>query len=49
VSSSCRVVRAAAAFFEHLDRQLPPERDPDGEPSMNDFQVSDYSRPLSEL
>lgn len=34
-----RTVRATASFFEDLDRQLPSERGPDGEPSTNDFQT----------
>ena len=33
------VVRATLAFFEDLDRQLGPERGPNGEPSANDFQA----------
>lgn len=33
------VVRATLAFFEDLDRQLGPERGPNGEPSTNDFQA----------
>ena len=32
-------VRAAADFFEDLDRQLGTERGPDGEPSTTDFQT----------
>lgn len=32
-------VRAALEFFADLDRQLPAERGPQGEPSTNDFQV----------
>lgn len=32
-------VRATAAFFEDLDRQLGAERGPNGEPSTNDFQA----------
>lgn len=34
-----RTVRATAGFFEDLDRQLPSERGPNGEPSAHDFQV----------
>ena len=30
-------VRAAAGFFQDLDRQLRAERGPNGEPSTNDF------------
>lgn len=32
-------VRASASFFEDLDRQLRPERGPNGEPSTTDFQA----------
>lgn len=32
-------VRATAQFFEDLDRQLDPERGPNGEPSVVDFQT----------
>ena len=32
-------VRASASFFEDLDRQLRPERGPNGEPSTTDFQT----------
>ena len=39
MTSSRRVVRATASFFEDLDRQLPSERGPNGEPSTNDFQT----------
>jgi hypothetical protein len=39
VSASRREVRASAAFFEDLDRQLRPERGPNGEPSRTDFQA----------
>ena len=39
-----RRVRATAAFFEDLDRQLPPERGAEGEPSTNDFQVFELLR-----
>jgi hypothetical protein len=34
-----REVRALASFFEDLDRQLPAERGPAGEPSTIDFQA----------
>ena len=34
-----REVRATLEFFADLDRQLPSERGPHGEPSTNDFQV----------
>jgi len=39
VTEARRIVRATAGFFEDLDRQLPSERGPDGEPSAHDFQV----------
>ena len=39
-----RTVRATQRFFEDLDRQLPAERGPNGEPSTNDFQVLDLLR-----
>lgn len=32
-------VRARPEFFADLDRQLPSERGPNGEPSTGDFQV----------
>jgi len=34
-------VRIAPAFFEDLDRQLRPERGPNGEPSVHDFEAGD--------
>ncbi len=34
-----REVRAAVEFFQDLDRQLPTDRGPNGEPSANDFQT----------
>lgn len=37
-------VRIKQSFFEDLDRQLPPERGPNGEPSAHDFQVFDLLR-----
>ena len=36
--SNRRDVRVTASFFEDLDRQLGPERGPNGEPSAIDFQ-----------
>lgn len=39
-----RTVRATASFFEDLDRQLPSERGPNGEPSTNDFQTLELIR-----
>ncbi len=44
MSRSRRTVRATARFFEDLDRQLPFERGPSGEPSTNDFQVFELLR-----
>lgn len=35
---------ATARFFKDLDRQLPDERGPNGEPSTKDFQVLDLLR-----
>jgi len=43
------LARATVAFFEDLDRQLPPERGPDGEPSTNDFQVFELLRSVERL
>jgi hypothetical protein len=34
-----RIVRASPAFFVDLDRQLGPDRGPNGEPSATDFLV----------
>jgi hypothetical protein len=39
-----RTVRATPSFFADLDRQLPPERGPNGEPSTSDFQVYELLR-----
>ncbi len=44
MSDGRRTVRATVSFFEDLDRQLPQERGPDGEPSVNDFQVFELLR-----
>lgn len=44
MSSTRRVVRATPRSFEDLDRQLRPERGPNGEPSTNDFQVFELIR-----
>jgi hypothetical protein len=44
VSAARRTVRATATFFEDVDRQLPPERGPNGEPSANDFEVFELLR-----
>ena len=34
---SRRLVRVSGDFFDQLDRQLPAERGPNGEPSASDF------------
>ena len=39
-----RAVRTTSSFFEDLDRQLGAERGPNGEPSVNDFQVFELLR-----
>jgi hypothetical protein len=39
VSGQRREVRATLDFFYDLDRQLPSERGPNGEPSTSDFQT----------
>jgi len=39
VSGERRKVRATLDFFHDLDRQLPTERGPNGEPSTSDFQT----------
>lgn len=39
MSANRRDVRASASFFEDLDRQLRPDRGPNGEPSRTDFQA----------
>jgi len=44
LSSARRRVRATPSFFADLDRQLPAERGPGGEPSTNDFQVFELLR-----
>jgi hypothetical protein len=41
--SEARPVRATPSFFEDLDRQIPSERGPAGEPSTN-FQVFETDR-----
>ncbi len=42
MSGDRREVRATLDFFHDLDRQLPSERGPNGEPSTSDFgQLSD--------
>jgi hypothetical protein len=42
--SERRPVRATYGFFEDLDRQLGPERGPNGEPSRTDFQTVELLR-----
>ncbi len=44
-----RAVRATAGFFDDLDRQLPSERGPSGEPSTNDFQVFELLRVVEQF
>ena len=44
MSDDHRTVRATQQFFEDLDRQLPAERGPNGEPSVHDFQVYELLR-----
>ena len=39
-----RTVRTTQSFFVDLDRQLPSERGPNGEPSAHDFQVFELLR-----
>lgn len=39
-----RTVRTTADFFVDLDAQLRPERGPNGEPSVHDFQVFELLR-----
>lgn len=39
-----RTVRTTPSFFEDLDHQLGSERGPNGEPSVNDFQVFELLR-----
>lgn len=39
MSGGRREVRATLDFFHDLDRQLPSERGPNGEPSASDFQT----------
>ena len=44
-----RAVRATSGFFDDLDRQLPSERRPNGEPSTNDFQVFELLRVVEQF
>jgi hypothetical protein len=44
VTGERRTVRTSPSFFEDLDRQLGSERGPNGEPSVNDFQVFELLR-----
>lgn len=39
-----RTVRTTPSFFEDLDNQLETERGPNGQPSVNDFQVFELLR-----
>jgi len=49
VSGERRSVRTTAGFFEDLDRQLPAERGPNGQPSVHDFQVYELLRVVDEM
>jgi hypothetical protein len=49
VSGDRRTVRTTQQFFEDLDRQLPPERGPHGEPSAHDFQVYELLRVVEQF
>ena len=49
MSGERRPVRATQQFFEDLDRQLPSERGPEGEPSAHDFQVYELLRVVEEF
>jgi len=44
VTGDRRAVRTTPSFFEDVDRQLGSERGPNGEPSVNDFQVFELLR-----
>jgi len=44
LSGQRRIVRSTSAFFQDLDRQLRPERGPNGEPSTTDFQTFELLR-----
>jgi hypothetical protein len=49
VSGDRRTVRTTSQFFEDLDRQLPSERGPHGEPSAHDFQVYELLRVVDQF
>lgn len=49
MSGDRRTVRTTQRFFEDLDRQLPPERGPRGEPSAHDFQVYELLRVVEQF
>ena len=49
MSDDRRTVRTTQQFFEDLDRQLPSERGPNGEPSAHDFQVYELLRVVEEF
>ena len=49
MSEARRTVRATASFFEDVDRQFPPERGPNGEPSANGFEVLELLRIVERL
>ncbi|MBI2703675.1 MAG: hypothetical protein HYX32_00060 [Actinobacteria bacterium] len=49
MTSDRRTVRITASFFDDLDAQLPHERGPNGEPSVNDFQVYELLRVVDRI
>ena len=49
MSGDRRTVRTTKQFFQDLDRQLPPERGPHGEPSAHDFQVYELLRVVEQF
>lgn len=49
MSGERRSVRTTPGFFEDLDRQLPGERGPNGQPSAHDFQVYELLRVVEEV
>ena len=49
MSDDRRTVRTTQQFFADLDRQLPSERGPNGEPSAHDFQVYELLRVVEEF
>lgn len=49
MSPDRRTVRTTQQFFEDLDRQLPAERGPNGEPSVHDFKVYELLRVVEQF